>query len=405
MSEVADYYEILQVHPEAETLVIKKAYRTLMVSGGHPDHGGKEAHARRLTEAYEVLSDPEKRRAYDRDRRRMGRSPNQVLFISLCPHCGVQNRVPSRTKILVAKCGDCGRPLGRVKLPPTRTTRRLRAVSLVSGIAILLFLVAWGGTLAWEAMHDPLREASDLERRGRMTEAIALLQRSLKDDPDSAQGWTQLARDLTWMHRNRDAAEACERLVNLEPDRATSWLWLGLARLRNGEWPAAEAALGQSFKLNPRNPDVLMARAEVCQRTNRVGEAVSLLQAATRMASRDGELWFRLGRALTVNRDPAAAIAAYRQGLAVAPLRADGWRELAHVHQVRHETALYQLNLEKAARLDPQEPRTHLELADLYRATGHPGLAIREYRTALGLLPGDPVTQERVRRALNELGG
>lgn len=64
-----DYYEVLQVHPRASEVMIKKAYRTLMGEmGAHPDLGGDEERAKLINEAYRVLSDPDLRRAYDRAR-------------------------------------------------------------------------------------------------------------------------------------------------------------------------------------------------------------------------------------------------------------------------------------------------------------------------------------------------
>ncbi|MGN1203616.1 MAG: molecular chaperone DnaJ [Lachnospiraceae bacterium] len=63
-----DYYEVLGVDKNADDAAIKKAYRVL-AKKYHPDMnpGDKEAEAKfkEASEAYAVLSDPEKRRQYD----------------------------------------------------------------------------------------------------------------------------------------------------------------------------------------------------------------------------------------------------------------------------------------------------------------------------------------------------
>lgn len=66
---MADYYEILGVDRDASPEMIKKAFRRL-ARATHPDAnpGDQEAEARfrEVAEAYEVLSDPDRRAQYDR---------------------------------------------------------------------------------------------------------------------------------------------------------------------------------------------------------------------------------------------------------------------------------------------------------------------------------------------------
>jgi molecular chaperone DnaJ len=64
-----DFYQVLEVPRDADEATIKKAYRRLAMQY-HPDrnNGDQTAEARfkEVTEAYEVLRDPEQRRLYDR---------------------------------------------------------------------------------------------------------------------------------------------------------------------------------------------------------------------------------------------------------------------------------------------------------------------------------------------------
>src|SRR5690606_18739667 len=69
MSEKRDYYEVLEVSREASDDDIRRAYRKLALKH-HPDRNQGDASAeakfKEATEAYSVLSDAEKRAAYDR---------------------------------------------------------------------------------------------------------------------------------------------------------------------------------------------------------------------------------------------------------------------------------------------------------------------------------------------------
>lgn len=64
--EVPDYYEVLQISPNADPDMIHRVYR-LLAQRYHPDNTitGDDKAFRIITDAYKVLSEPEKRAAYD----------------------------------------------------------------------------------------------------------------------------------------------------------------------------------------------------------------------------------------------------------------------------------------------------------------------------------------------------
>jgi curved DNA-binding protein CbpA len=74
--DIVDYYETLQISPKAQPETIHRVYR-MMAARLHPDNKqtGDSEKFLLLTYAYEVLSDPERRAAYDAVRERQRATP------------------------------------------------------------------------------------------------------------------------------------------------------------------------------------------------------------------------------------------------------------------------------------------------------------------------------------------
>jgi curved DNA-binding protein CbpA len=78
----ADYYAILNVHSAASVDQIRAAYLQ-QIGRWHPDRNTSQEATRRTAEinaAWEVLQDPDRRAAYDRQRRRSGTTPQAPAF-------------------------------------------------------------------------------------------------------------------------------------------------------------------------------------------------------------------------------------------------------------------------------------------------------------------------------------
>jgi hypothetical protein len=110
-----DYYELLQVHPQASTPVIKAAFRAILKElRAHPDLGGRTDLARLLNDARRVLGDPDLRRAYDGERLVVAAGPADELALEqvvICDSCGMRSSLSLGTDTRSTDCPHCRAPL------------------------------------------------------------------------------------------------------------------------------------------------------------------------------------------------------------------------------------------------------------------------------------------------------
>lgn len=125
-----DYYEILGVSRDAAPDDIKKAYRKLAMKE-HPDKGGNPERFKKISEAYEILSDDQKRAQYDapqhphqdifgmfgdmfRPRDAANRCADEVKEISI-PLARAYTGADMKFKITLDTLCTCGKPCPQCK--------------------------------------------------------------------------------------------------------------------------------------------------------------------------------------------------------------------------------------------------------------------------------------------------
>jgi len=101
-----DYYKILQVQPDAPAPLIHSSYHTLVRRALTDSPGGDEI--ARLDAAYAVLSDPQRRAAYDVQR--AGQSRAETGPSATCLFCGAPHGI-DRVFARDDECPRCASPL------------------------------------------------------------------------------------------------------------------------------------------------------------------------------------------------------------------------------------------------------------------------------------------------------
>ena len=78
--QFVDYYEILQVSPNADQETVQRVFR-MLAQRFHPDNKdtGNDAAFKEVMDAYRVLNDPEQRAAYDVEHRQVKRVTWQIF--------------------------------------------------------------------------------------------------------------------------------------------------------------------------------------------------------------------------------------------------------------------------------------------------------------------------------------
>ena len=96
-----DHYEVLQISPNADVETIRRVYR-IQAQRFHPDNldsGNPEAF-RKISDAYDVLVDPQRRTAYDREHREALRQAAIGVPAAALAEPPVMDEMQRREKIL-----------------------------------------------------------------------------------------------------------------------------------------------------------------------------------------------------------------------------------------------------------------------------------------------------------------
>jgi tetratricopeptide (TPR) repeat protein len=234
-------------------------------------------------------------------------------------------------------------------------------------------------------------------KTGRIRDAVLEAQDILKRDPDNLEAHKLLGRIYlrslgdTGGGSGSDsvlklAIEQYEEIIKLEPDSMEDHLLLGRLYGRNNDLQKAENEFKTALKLEPDSEEAVTALAFLYTAEGDSARAAEVLSKVPD-SSRSAKLYSVLGYTYEQQKDYKKAIDAYRKAIALDRDNLDAIRGLAQnlMNDGQTEAALQQYQV--IADANPEDPQTHLRMAEIYRKQGKFDLALDNLKQAQSVVP------------------
>jgi tetratricopeptide (TPR) repeat protein len=184
-----------------------------------------------------------------------------------------------------------------------------------------------------------LERADKRLRQGQISEAVALLEDTVQDYPDS-----------DW-----------------------AWYLLGKAFNRRHDWPAAEQALRRAAQLTPESAEIQFHRGVALSQLQKLQEATACFRKATQLKPDYDVAYHNLGQCLRRQGDCGAAIEAFRAALRCEPNLVEGRTALAEMLITRGQQAEALGHLRHALAVNPQDADARRLVGQVLKGVVVPG--------------------------------
>jgi tetratricopeptide (TPR) repeat protein len=274
--------------------------------------------------------------------------------------------------------------------------------------ALLLFVTltptAFARSLADDEVTPQVQalyeQAKAAQQRGDDATAIEKYRAMLKLAPHLAPAYNNLGRLYFNQHDYSHAAQVLKKGLDLNPDMPTASALLGLSYLELGEDEKAEPLLEGAVNANPNDDTAVMALARALIHLARYDQATPYLRSYLERHPQDQQAWYLLGKTyLQLSQEALGKINQIDPNSVVAHEIAGEIDESMH----NYDGAL--VEYKKAVDLAPQQPGTHMHMADTYSTMGKWDSAQTEFKAELANDPNNCTARWMLANATLEASG
>jgi len=228
--------------------------------------------------------------------------------------------------------------------------------------------------------RDPRTESWPKGLPPHFREAIGMMERATRLEPDFAEAWSTLANALLISSELAPgerrpmldrATAAAKRAIQADPTLAEPHSFLGdIALYADWDFPEAEAALRRAIELNPRDPYAQMGYADVLRITGRAAEAKIELARALTLDPNNAKL--RVQNALHLYDDGRCAEVTREadEALTLRPNLTMAYWIKGLCRESERDWAAAEREFQAALNLAPQDSRALPAIGHLYAVSG-----------------------------------
>lgn len=238
---------------------------------------------------------------------------------------------------------------------------------------------------------------------GRVADATAAFESSLRAGPDSIEVRNNLASTLQAQGRLDDAISTFRAILEDAPNDADVHNNLGHALQVQGDFEAAVHHFRQARSARPNDALILTHLGNALCAKGAHEEAVEVCRQATGLSPSSPIARTNLGNALFGLGHLEEAVQAYRQAITLANDIPDIHKNLGIACHMLGRWDEASACFAKALELNPSDD-VHAALGESYYARGKLEEAVHAFRRALDLTPHDRATRHALGAALNDLG-
>ena len=243
-------------------------------------------------------------------------------------------------------------------------------------------------------------------RAGDLRVALGQLEAAARGAPDASEARRLFATALTADDRPAEAVEQLEAAVKLNPQDERARVALARALVAAGRHADAERSLVHAVAAIPTSAQARYELGRLYQLLERPRNAADAYTAAAAFHVVVGQerLYELIGRARLADADFDAALAAFVRRIDASPNHAEAHRTLGEAYSQlgRDDEALAELIA--ASLIDPADPQTHAERAQIHLRNGRYEAAAVAARAALERDPSSPGALYALGASLLRLG-